>query len=224
MIRILIAEDMRLLRRALVELLSFQPDIEVVCELESGAEIVARAEELRPDVALLDIDLPALDGISAARELRDRGSGINTLILTSMGRPNQLRRALEAEVCGFVLKDAEPDRLADAVRSVAAGERVFDPQLTLAALNAAENPLTPRETDVLGLAAAGDDVQEIAGDTAPVRRDSAQLPHDRRLQTRCTQPRGRDPHRPHRRLAVTPAGPAPLQLPSNRSRAPGAAL
>jgi two-component system response regulator DesR len=157
------AEDMRLLRRALVELLSYQPDIEVVCELESGADIVARAEELRPDVALLDIDLPVLDGISAARELRTRVPGTNTLILTSMGRPNQLRRALEADVCGFVLKDAEPDRLADAVRSVAAGERVFDPQLTLAALNATENPLTPRETDVLALAAAGDDVQEIAG-------------------------------------------------------------
>ncbi|MFJ6072556.1 DNA-binding response regulator [Streptomyces sp. NPDC093065] len=162
MVRILIAEDMRMLRRALVELISMQPDIEVVAELESGAEIVSRVADLKPDVAVLDIELPVLDGLSAAQEMHDRGLDTRVLILTSLGRPNHLRRALDADVRGFMLKDAGPDRLADAIRAVAGGDRVFDPQLTLAALDHAECPLTPRETDVLRLAAAGDDVDEIA--------------------------------------------------------------
>lgn len=162
MIRILIAEDMRMLRRALVELISMQPDIEVVAELDSGADIVARTEELKPDVAVLDIELPVLDGISAAREIHRGGTGAKVLIITSLDRPNNLRRALEAHVRGFMLKDTEPDLLADAIRAVARGEQVFDPQLALAALNTAECPLTPREVDVLRLAASGDDVEEIA--------------------------------------------------------------
>lgn len=151
-----------MLRRALVELISMEPDIEVVAELDSGGDIVARAEAVKPDVAVLDIELPALDGLSAARELHQRGLPTKVLILTSLGRPNHLRRALDANVSGFILKDSSPDRLAAAIRSVAAGERVFDPQLTLAALEHTESPLTPRESDVLRLAAAGDDVGEIA--------------------------------------------------------------
>ncbi|MBQ0888929.1 two-component system response regulator DesR [Streptomyces ambofaciens] len=162
MVRILIAEDMRMLRRALVELISMQPDIEVVAELESGAEIVRRVEDLKPDVAVLDIELPVLDGLSAAQEMHERGLATRVLILTSLGRPNHLRRALDANVRGFMLKDAGPDRLADAIRAVAGGDRVFDAQLTLAALDHVECPLTPRETDVLRLAAGGDDVGEIA--------------------------------------------------------------
>ncbi|MGW3354033.1 response regulator transcription factor [Streptomyces bungoensis] len=162
MIRILIAEDMYMLRRALVELISMESDIEVVAELDSGGDIVARAEAVKPDVAVLDIELPVLDGLSAARELHQRGLPTKVLILTSLGRPNHLRRALDANVSGFILKDSSPDRLAAAIRSVAAGERVFDPQLTLAALEHTESPLTPRESDVLRLAAAGDDVGEIA--------------------------------------------------------------
>lgn len=163
MIRILIAEDMRMLRRALVELISLEPDIEVVAELDSGAEIVARTEELKPDVVILDIELPVTDGISAAQELHRRKVPAKVLIITSLGRPGDLRRALVAQVAGFMLKDTSPDRLADAIRSITAGERVIDPQLALAALNTAECPLTPRELDVLRLAAAGDDVEEIAG-------------------------------------------------------------
>ncbi|MFH8978123.1 DNA-binding response regulator [Streptomyces sp. NPDC017890] len=162
MIRILIAEDMCMLRRALVELISMQPDIEVVAELESGADIVREAEARKPDVAVLDIELPVLDGLSAAQEMHERGLATQVLILTSLGRPNHLRRALDANVRGFMLKDAGPDRLADAIRSVARGDRVFDPQLTLAALDHVECPLTPRETDVLRLAASGDDVGDIA--------------------------------------------------------------
>lgn len=163
LIRILIAEDMRMLRRALVELISLEPDIEVVAELETGSEIVPRVEELKPDVAVLDIELPGVDGIAAAEALHQRGAGAKVLILTSLGRPGNLRRALDAQVRGFLLKDAEPGRLAEAIRAIAKGERVFDPQLMLAALGAAESPLTPREADVLRLAAEGDDVDEIAG-------------------------------------------------------------
>jgi two-component system response regulator DesR len=162
-IRILIAEDMRMLRRALVELISMQPDIEVVAEIESGGDIVDTTVALRPDVAVLDIELPVLDGLSAAQELDRRALDTRVLILTSLGRPNHLRRALNANVRGFMLKDAGPDRLADAIRAIAAGERVFDPQLALAALDHVESPLTPREVDVLRLAAFGDDVGEIAG-------------------------------------------------------------
>ncbi|WP_449344717.1 response regulator transcription factor [Streptomyces narbonensis] len=162
MIRILIAEDMRMLRRALVELISLEPNIEVVAELETGSEIVARVEELQPDVAILDIELPGVDGIAAAEDLHRRGAAARVLILTSLGRPGNLRRALDAQVHGFLLKDAEPGRLAEAIRAIAKGERVFDPQLMLAALGAAESPLTPREADVLRLAADGDDVDEIA--------------------------------------------------------------
>lgn len=162
LIRILIAEDMRMLRRALVELISLEPDIEVVAELETGSEIVARVEELQPDVAILDIELPGVDGIAAAEALHRRGAAARVLILTSLGRPGNLRRALDAQVRGFLLKDAEPGRLAEAIRAIAKGERVFDPQLMLAALGAAESPLTPREADVLRLAADGDDVDEIA--------------------------------------------------------------
>ncbi|MDT0378432.1 response regulator transcription factor [Streptomyces sp. DSM 42041] len=162
MIRTLIAEDMRMLRRALVELVSMEADIEVVAELETGADVVARAEEVKPDVAVLDIDLPGLDGISAAAELFRRGVPCRTLILTSLAKPNNLRRALDAHVSGFLLKDAEPDLLAQTIRAVAAGQRVFDPQLTLDALNFAGSPLTARETDVIRMAADGEDVREIA--------------------------------------------------------------
>ncbi|MEU9360188.1 response regulator transcription factor [Streptomyces sp. NPDC048301] len=162
MIRILIAEDMRMLRRALVELISLEPDIEVVAELETGSEIVPRVEELEPDVAILDIELPGVDGIAAAETLNRRGTPTKVLILTSLGKPGGLRRALDAQVSGFLLKDAEPERLAEAIRAIVAGERVFDPQLMLAALGATPSPLTPREADALRLAAAGDDVDEIA--------------------------------------------------------------
>ncbi|MGW4565341.1 response regulator transcription factor [Streptomyces sp. NPDC004561] len=162
MIRILLAEDMHMVRGALVALLDLEEDLKVVSELERGDEILSAAREHRPDVAIIDIDLPGLDGLSAAGLLHERLPECRVLILTSLGRPGTLRRAMSAHVSGFLLKDAPPGDLAQAVRRVAAGQRVVDPQLALAAWGGAESPLTIRETEVLQLAAQGTEPQEIA--------------------------------------------------------------
>ncbi|GAA2353893.1 DNA-binding response regulator [Streptomyces sparsogenes] len=162
MVRVLIAEDMHMLRKALVALLEFEPDIEVVAEFSSGADILPRAKELRPDVAVLDIDLPGMDGLTAAAELHTAVPECRTMMLTSLGRPGNLRRALAAHVSGFLLKDSTPDKLCDAIRAVAKGERVIDPQLVLAALDDKPQPLTPRELEVLLLASQGEGSAQIA--------------------------------------------------------------
>ncbi|MCL6732901.1 MULTISPECIES: response regulator transcription factor [Streptomyces] len=162
MIRILLAEDMHMVRGALVALLALEGDLTVVAEVERGDRILPTALEHQPDVAIIDVDLPGLDGLSAAAQLAQQLPSCRTLILTSLGRPGTLRKALAAQVGGFLLKDAPPDRLADAVRDVAAGKRVIDPQLALAALDNGENPLTPRETEVLRLAADGAEAADIA--------------------------------------------------------------
>ncbi|MGW3953163.1 response regulator transcription factor [Streptomyces sp. NPDC004752] len=162
MIRILLAEDMNMVRGALVALLNLQDDLEVICEVERGDEIVDMALKHRPDVAIIDIDLPGVDGLSAATLLRERLPQCRTLILTSLGRPGTLRRALEARVSGYLLKDAPSGELALAVRRVAAGQRAVDPELALAAWGEFESPLTDRETQVLRLAAEGAEAREIA--------------------------------------------------------------
>jgi two-component system, NarL family, response regulator DesR len=161
-IRILLAEDMHMVRGALVALLALEGDLTVVAEVERGDRILPTALEHQPDVAIIDVDLPGLDGLSAAAQLAQQLPSCRTLILTSLGRPGTLRKALAAQVGGFLLKDAPPDRLADAVRDVAVGKRVIDPQLALAALDNGENPLTPRETEVLRLAADGAEAADIA--------------------------------------------------------------
>lgn len=162
MIRILLAEDMNMVRGALVALLNLESDLDVVAEIERGDEIVGAAMETKPDVAVIDIDLPGLDGLTAAAQLRERLPECRVLILTSLGRPGTLRRALAAQVSGYLLKDAPPKDLAEAVRRVAAGQRAVDPQLALAAWGGAENPLTERESEVLKLAAKGAEASEIA--------------------------------------------------------------
>src|SRR5262245_55452037 len=129
MVRVLIAEDMRILRDTLVALLELEDDLEVVAELASGDAIVPAALRCRPDVAMIDIDLPGVDGLTAAAELHRRLPHCRTLILTGLGRPGTLRRALAARVSGFVVKDIPAEQLIDAVRRVAAGDRVIDPQL-----------------------------------------------------------------------------------------------
>ncbi|GGX96625.1 response regulator transcription factor [Streptomyces hiroshimensis] len=161
-IRILLAEDMNMVRGALVALLNLEGDLEVVCELERGDEIVDAALEHRPDVAVIDIDLPGLDGLTAAARLHQRLPGCKTLILTSLGRPGTLRRALTSQVTGYLLKDAPPHELASAVRRAAAGQRVIDPQLALSAWDGMDSPLTERETEVLQRAAEGLEASEIA--------------------------------------------------------------
>lgn len=162
MIRVLLAEDVRILREALAGLLALEEDIEVVAEVESGDVIVATAVPTRPDVAVIDIELPGLDGLSAAAELHERLPECRTLILTGVGRPGMLRRALSAHVAGFMVKDTRPAELVEAIRTVARGGRVLDPQLAFAALDVQGSPLTEREAEVLRLTASGAEPPEIA--------------------------------------------------------------
>ncbi|MFD9032256.1 DNA-binding response regulator [Streptomyces sp. NPDC059567] len=162
MIRILLAEDMHLIRGALVALLGLEDDMDVVAEVARGDAVVPAALAHRPTVAVLDLDMPGTDGLSAARDLSVALPECRVMILTALGRPEALRSALAARVGGFMLKDAPPDQLAGAIRRVAAGEHVIDPKLAAAALTAKESPLTPRETDVLRLAATGAELERIA--------------------------------------------------------------
>ncbi|HTF06668.1 MAG TPA: response regulator transcription factor [Asanoa sp.] len=162
MIRVMIAEDVRLLRESLAAVLELEDDLTVVATVERGDEILDAATRARPDVALLDIDLPGLDGISGAGQLRERLPDCRTVILTGLSRPGHLRRALAAGASGFLLKHSVPQTLIDAIRKIAAGERVVDPQLALAALETPDSPLPAREIDVLRLAATGAGPDEIA--------------------------------------------------------------
>ncbi|WP_049567189.1 response regulator transcription factor [Nonomuraea sp. SBT364] len=164
MIRVLIAEDVLILREALVALLGYEEDIEVVAALGSGDAIVPAALAHRPDVAVLDIDLPVVDGLDAAAELHTRLPDCRVLILTALGRPGNLRRGVEAHVSGFMLKDSRPQELVSAIRDVAAGRRIVDQQLAYAALGLPANPLTDREADVLRLTGAGAAPRDIARD------------------------------------------------------------
>ncbi|GGQ16111.1 response regulator transcription factor [Streptosporangium pseudovulgare] len=163
MIRVLLAEDQAMVRGALVSLLGLEPDIEVVGEAASGPEAVAVAREVRPDVALLDIEMPGGDGITAAAMIREEVPDCRVVILTTFGRPGYLRRAMEAGAVAFLVKDSPASELAAAVRRVRRGERVIDPDLAAVALSAGPNPLSPRERDVLAAAADGSTVGDIAG-------------------------------------------------------------
>lgn len=162
MIRILIAEDQGMVRGALAALLAFEPDLEVVAEVSAGDQVLASAREHRPDVALLDIEMPGMDGIEAAAALRHELPGCAPLILTTFGRPAYLRRAMEAGAAGFLVKDAPAERLANAIRRAAGGDRVVDPELAAAALADGESPFTPREREVLEAGASGSPISEIA--------------------------------------------------------------
>lgn len=164
MIRVLVAEDMRILRDTLVSVLNLEDDIEVVAEVGAGTGVLPAALGHSPDLAVLDIDMPGVDGLTAAAELHERIPDCRVVILTVLGRPGTLRRALAAHVSGFLVKDAPADELIDTLRRVAAGERVIDPQLALATLETADSPLSPREADVLRRYAAGAGPAEIAAD------------------------------------------------------------
>jgi two-component system, NarL family, response regulator DesR len=162
MIKVLIAEDMHMIRGALVALLSLEDDMEVVAELDRGDQIVQTALRTRPNVAVVDIDLPGLDGLTAAEQLSQRLPECRTLVLTGLSQPGNLLRALKVHVRGFVVKDAPAETLADGVRRVARGERVIDPELVAAALETGSTPLTARETDVLRAASSGISTDQIA--------------------------------------------------------------
>lgn len=162
MIRVLLADDHLLIREALALLLGTEDDIEVVADVGRGDEAVARALELKPDVAVLDIDMPGMDGLAAAERLAADLPGTRLVIVTAHGRPGNLRRAMAAGVRGFLGKDAPGAQLARVVRQVHEGFRYIDPQLAADALAAEECPLTPRELDALRAAADGTPISKIA--------------------------------------------------------------
>ncbi len=161
-IRLLIADDQALVRGALAALLDLEPDLEVVSEVGRGDEVIAAAQASKPDVALLDVEMPGLDGIEAAAALRAAVPGVRILMVTTFGRPGYLRRAMEAGAAGFVVKDTPAAQLADAVRRVHQGLRVVDPSLAAETLVAGTSPLTGRESDVLRAALEGGTVADIA--------------------------------------------------------------
>jgi two-component system response regulator DesR len=161
-VRLLLADDQALVRGALAALLALEPDLEVVGEVSRGDEVVAAAKELRPDVALIDVEMPGMDGISATAELRKALPDCRVLIVTTFGRPGYLRRAMAAGASGFVVKDTPARQLADAVRRVHAGLRVVDPALAAETLTAGDSPLTPRESDLLRAAREGGTVADLA--------------------------------------------------------------
>ncbi|MHB1539381.1 MAG: response regulator [Solirubrobacteraceae bacterium] len=161
-IRVLLAEDQAMVRGALASLLALERDIEVVGEAARGDEVLALAVRVRPDVAVLDIEMPGGSGLDVAGEIAAQLPACRVLIVTTFGRPGYLRRAMEAGAAGFLLKDAPASQLAEAIRRAAAGERVVDPGLAAAALSEGASPLTPREREVLCAARRGGTIAELA--------------------------------------------------------------
>jgi two-component system, NarL family, response regulator DesR len=161
-IRVLLAEDQAMIREALAALLSFEDDIEVVAQVGRGDEVTAAALASKPDVALLDIEMPGMDGLTAAAALSQASPRTRIVILTTFGRPGYLRRAMESGVSGFIVKDSPADKLARTIREIRAGKKVIDPELAAAALAEGASPLTPRERDVLAASQDGATIAEIA--------------------------------------------------------------
>jgi two-component system response regulator DesR len=159
-ITVLLAEDQAMVRGALASLLDLEPDLRVVAQAGRGDEALALVDEHRPDVALVDIEMPGLTGLELTERLR--GAPTKVLIVTTFGRPGYLRRAMEAGAAGFLLKDAPSDVLADAIRRVAAGEHVIDPDLAARALSEGASPLTAREREVLAATLVHGTVAELA--------------------------------------------------------------
>ena len=161
-IRLLLADDQALVRGALAALLNQESDLAVVAEVERGDEVLPAIAANEIDVALLDIEMPGLDGIDVVAQLTQRRANVRTLIVTTFGRPGYLRRALDAGASGFVVKDTPADELADAVRRVHQGLRVINPDLAAQSLIDGNNPLTNREQEALRHTLDGTPVTTIA--------------------------------------------------------------
>ena len=162
MIRVLLADDQAMVRGALATVLGLEPDIEVVAQVGSGDEVLAAAKEAAPDVALLDVQMPGKDGLTAAAELRAALPSCRIIVCTTFGRPGYLARAMAAGASGFVVKDSPPEQLVDAVRRVSNGLRVVDPALAAESLATGASPLTAREHEVLRAASDGGTVADVA--------------------------------------------------------------
>jgi two-component system response regulator DesR len=161
-IKVLLADDQALVRGALAALLQLESDIDVVAEVGRGDEVLAAAVDSGAEVCLLDIEMPGQDGIETARQLAAEAPHVQSLIVTTFGRPGYLRGAMESGASGFVVKDTPASELAEAVRRVHSGLRVVDPSLASESLAAGANPLSARERDVLRAALDGAPVTEIA--------------------------------------------------------------
>lgn len=161
-IRVMLADDQALVRGALAALLALESDLTVVAQVGAGDAVAGAARENRPDVILMDVEMPGMDGIAATTAVRGVLPQVRVLIVTTFGRPGFLRRALQAGASGFVVKDTPAAELADAVRRVHQGLRVVDPQLATESLVAGESPLTTRESEVLLAAKAGGTVADVA--------------------------------------------------------------
>ena len=162
MIRVMLADDQAMVRGALAALLALETDIEVVAQVGNGNDVLPVALEHRPDVVLMDVDMPGTDGLSATASLLERLPATRVLIVTTFGRPGYLSRGMEAGAAGFIVKDTPPEALAEAIRKVHAGLRVIDPELAQESVLLGPNPLTEREKEVLQAAATGADAREIA--------------------------------------------------------------
>lgn len=161
-ISVLLADDQTMFRSAVRRLLEWESDIVVAAEVDDGSQIVPSALCVRPDVAVIDIEMPRVDGLSAAARLHEQLPECKILISTTFGRPGFLDRALASGATGFVLKDAPIDALAAAIRRCAAGERIIDPGLAAEARRVGPSPLTPGERQVVAAIATGASIKEIA--------------------------------------------------------------
>ncbi len=161
-IRVVLADDQALVRGGLASLLDLEDDIDVVGEVGRGDELAALVVDKDADVALVDVEMPGLDGIEAVAAVNQTAPGCACLIVTTFGRPGYLRRALQAGAAGFVVKDTPATELAESVRRVHRGERVVDPALATESIFDGPNPLTDRECEVLRLALSGATNREIA--------------------------------------------------------------
>ncbi|MGO2038011.1 MAG: response regulator [Brevibacterium sp.] len=162
MTTLLIADDQTMVREALAALLGMESDFEVIAQCANGDEVMPAVRRARPDVALLDVDMPGPDGLAVAASLREEFPEVKTIIVTTYGRPGWVKRALDAGVGGFMVKDAPVERLAEGIRRVMSGLRVIDPELVVESSMHGDSPLTERETDVLRAAADGGSVDELA--------------------------------------------------------------
>lgn len=163
MITIVIAEDQTMMRQALTSLLELERDLTVVADVGRGDEVADAVREHRPDIVLLDIEMPGLSGLDAIPAVREAHPGVAVMVVTTFGRAGYLRRAMDAGARGFLVKDDPVEKLAAAIRRVVAGETVVDQLLAAQALSAGENPLSDREAEVLGASDGGIPITEIAG-------------------------------------------------------------